>query len=400
MKPIHFLAGAKVTRTSLIIYTLIVFGFALMMTWYFPMMDDMINDPMAEAEGIKLTEMGANNYNLTWDARVGASYHVAMGSSDPVIAGIFDEDIEVPSHLAAMIPNASEMAVMITNETLLNGYGVHLYYKGHGTFIDFQRIENDSFFWAVFLNSEKNKTIVNVSQPVSTTDLLVTSQFDEYLEDNKMMEAMFGTSELDFTSFEGYISLEFFSFWPLLFVIFLSIKAGGMISRHVEDRSMDILLATGYSRNRFMAEGLMLQGLNMVMVLLGGFLGLVLGCVLISEPIIWKSFFMGFLGSLPMTFAFVGIAVVISVLIDEGAKCTGAVMGVVMGSYVLQIISNLAPDTTGDVLGYLCLFKYYEAYDLVFHQSIGLVDVVVPVAVGMVAFAAAYILFKRKEIHA
>lgn len=403
-KPIHFIAGFRTTWKSLAIYAAIMCGFALMMIWYYPTVGDTLSDPVAEGEGILLTEMGDDSYNLTWDVRIGAAYHIAMGGSDMdtysmMAAYIQDPDADYGPYINTSAINAM-VQEMLTNETSMEQSGVQLLYTGQGTQVEFERAPNSTYFWVVFMASETNMTPVNITPFVSTTDLIVSSDFDEYLEDNVMVEAFFGIDSFDFTTIEGWISLEFFSMWPLFFVIFVVIKASGMVSKHVEDKSMDIFLATGYSRERFLAEGTLLQGLNMLAVAVLALLGLVVGCLVINEPIPMMGFVMAFVGSLPMTIGFLGIAILISVLIDEGMKAIGAVMGVVIGSYIMQIIANLSPDYVGDVLGYACLFKYYDAYGLLTDYNMAVENWIVPTVVGVVALVVAFVVFRRKEIHA
>lgn len=242
-------------------------------------------------------------------------------------------------------------------------------------------------------------TPVNISDVVSSTELVIKTSIDEYMEDNPFMESILGDSNVDFTSVRGFVAIEFFSIWPLFLVIYVGIKGGGVVSRHVEDLSMDILLATGYSRNRFLTEKMALLGVNLAAVILGGFLGLVVGVAMIGEAVPLTTFFLSFAAYVPMALAFIGIGVLVSVLMNEGSRCTWSLMGIIMGMYVIQIIANLGDGLWADVLGYLSLFTYIEPVELIMNHSMDPVHIIVPSLVGIVTLSAAYVLFNRKEIH-
>jgi len=108
---------------------------------------------------------------------------------------------------------------------------------------------------------------------------------------------------------------------------------------------------------------------------------------------------LGDLGTLlPMAIGMIGLALLLSVLIDESSKTTGAIMGLTIFMFMIQIVSNIAGWQDG--LGYISMFTYYNINQLMIDHAFDLVNVIVPTLVGIVAIAVSYILFKRKEIHA
>jgi hypothetical protein len=99
-----------------------------------------------------------------------------------------------------------------------------------------------------------------------------------------------------------------------------------------------------------------------------------------------------------MAIGIIGISLLISVKVDEGSKTTGAIMGVTIFMFMIQIVSNIAGWQDG--LGYISLFRYYNMIELMTSHIFDLVNVIVPMVVGIVSIIGAYVLFWKKDIHA
>ena len=401
MKMPLFRVTLKDSRKGVIIYSIILFLYAILIVMMYPMFSDEFSDPMAQGDGILLQEEGIGesgemSFNLSWDARVGSSYHIAMGSKDPMVYTYFLGVVQ--GNETVIDPNLIQLDDLIDNRSLLSLYGIELLYLGADEEVHFERHNETSLFWVLFVTSETNLTPMEVSDAVSTMDLAVTSMFDDYMEDNPVYEGFLGTDVLDFSTLEGFIAIEFFSIWLLFLVIFLSIKAGGAVAKHIEDKSMDILLATGYSRDRFMMEKLLSQIVFLVTVSFGPFLGVVLGTLFIGESVPVGPYAITFLGSIPIALTFIGIAMVVSVLVDEGAKVTALMMGIVVSQYVVMVIANLS--SWGDWMKYLSLFSYFNTSELMIDNYLDPVNVIVPLILFVIFSGVAFLLFRKKEIHA
>ncbi len=394
-----FKVTVKDSRKGVIIYSSILLLYAMLIVMMYPIISDEFSDPLAQGEGILLEEMGMGDsgemeYNLSWNPRVGSSFHLAMGAEDAMTYGFFTSFMEGNETDLDL----DDLGSLINNSSLLSTYGLELMYLGSGTHVEFERANETSFFWVFFLVSDTNLTPIAISDVVSTTELIRISSFDDYMEDNPMMEGFFGDNVVDFSTLEGFVTLEFFGMWLMFLVIFLCIKAGGSVAKHIEDKSMDILLATGYSRERFLMEKLLAQMVFMVLVSLGAFLGVVLGTIFIGEPVPLGPYVLVFLGSIPIALTFIGLAMLVSVLVDEGAKVTALMMGLVVGQYAVMIIANLS--NWGDWMKYLSLFSYFNSSELMMERYLDPVNVVVPLILFGVFTGVAFFLFRRKEIHA
>jgi ABC-2 type transport system permease protein len=419
-----FRAALWDSKLSTIIYCAVLILYGLMIMSAFTSVGETFSDPFAENNGVKITETGnkvegVKVYNLSWETQAAVLSHVAISMNSDwalendlidIANGTVPDEVsdlgldwfEIEEMMGAVPGLEEELAdqgrVDPKEPYGIDENGTSLLYVSEGTFVNFLNKNDNDMFMVVLIPSDGNITNSTIKGPALLGDLDTVSDFDQYLEDNPFVEGFLGDTNIDFSTIEGFLALEYFSLWPLLFIIFLAVKTSGTISKHVEDRSMDILLATGYSRFRFLNEKVLLLFVNFILIILSAWLGLVLGTILIGESVPFTGLTITFIDSIPMALAVMGIALLISVLVDEGGKSIGIVMGVVIGEYMLQIVANLA--SWGDNLKYLSIFTYWDSNDAMLDQVIHPVNVIVPMSVAAITFALSYYLFKKKEIRA
>ncbi|MBN1539022.1 MAG: ABC transporter permease [Candidatus Thermoplasmatota archaeon] len=435
MKLPLFKAAFKDQQTSMWVYVGVMLFYGLLIMVAYLSVEDMMSDPFSSVEGVTLTKIGTNDdddvFNLKWETRTGTAAHVAFGfdmDENMDWANLTIEDIgafdpgQFEELFADHIRNISLEEYLRENPALMEffenythdngddmdypapipfpdgGPGIELVYFGEGTYANFTNSGTSRLFVVGLIPNDWNLSNITFLGPVSAMDLRQMSDFDEYLEDNPMMKAFFGEAAISFTELDGFIALEYFSMWPLMLLIFLAIKTGGTVSKHVDDQSIDILLATGYSRIRFLNEKMLVVAMNLVLVVLAAWVGVVLGIMMIGKPVPVAGITFSFLGSIPLAIGMIGLSLLLSVLIDENSKTTGAIMGLTIFMFMIQIVSNIAGWQDG--LGYISLFTYYDMSQLMIDRAFDLVNVIVPSAIGIISIAASYILFKRKEIHA
>lgn len=385
-----FKAAFRYQWVSMTVYGSILFLYGILIMLAFLSIQGSVNDPNATAEGLTVTNVGkdASGYdtmNLTWETEAGVSYHIALGIAN----------------LTSIEPLMDQTTLdkLISGELLLTDIpGIEVLYNGTGTFVEFPNGNGSTVFAVLLVPSSGDPMDIRIRGPVYTKDLVKTTDFDEMLKDNPMMKAFFGDRVIDYGELEGYITVEYFSMWPLFFVIYIAIKTSTAVSKHVEDHSLDMLLSTGYTRTRFLAEKLLVIGVNVAVVTISAFAGVVVGSFLVgqSPPLIGIA--LNFIGSIPVCLAFVGIALVVSVLLDEGGKAVGAMLGVIIFQYIIQIVANIA--SWGDKLKYISLFTYWDSLELGLDHYVDPIDMLVPTVLGIGLIALSFYLFEKKEIHA
>jgi ABC-2 type transport system permease protein len=367
---------------------------------------------------------GDSIFRLNWTAKAGIDSYVALGFQA-------DESLLGPEFERLFQLNESELRKLMESvveqfdlEEYLNNTSVHeeyfrthgnkthpiipipidgtpipmeLVYYGSNETIRFINSGTSQMFLVGLIPSDNDLVNMTFNGPVSSLNLVRESGLDQYLEGHPMMEALNMEEITSFTEVDGFIALEYFSMWPLMLLIFMAIKTGGAVSKHVDDQSIDILLATGYSRVRFLNEKMLVVLVNLILVVCAAWIGVVLGVLVIGKPVPFTGIAISFIGSLPMALGMIGLALLLSVLIDENSKTTGAIMGLTIFMFMIQIVANIAGWEDG--LGYISLFTYYDMYELMIKHTFDLVNVIVPSSVGVLSIAGSYILFRRKEIH-
>ncbi|MFW3145975.1 MAG: ABC transporter permease subunit [Thermoplasmatota archaeon] len=397
-----FLATLRDSWKSILIFCMILFSYGIMMMLIYPSVETMTGELMTKAEGVSLTDTETGDqdrkiYNLTWDLKGGAGEHVAVGTSDPFVYDVFKGFISNGSISASNITREMFESI-VTNDSMMDQYGVSILYVGRLNYVEFAKMKNESFYFVVYVISSDNYTPVAVSEMVSDLDFTNLGGFEDWLS-SPFVEGFVGRIDFDMTTTEGFMAVEFFSMWPLFFLIYIGIKSGGALAPHVEDKSMDILLATGYSRRRFLGEKLGVLGINLILVNIGAFVGILAGAAVIGESISTKALIVTFLGCIPVGIAFIGIGLVLSVLMDEGMKVTWTIMGLVVGMYVIDIVTNVVDALWADVVGYSSLFYYYDAVSLMIDNTMPVRFAIIPLAVGVAGIVCAFFLFQKKEIH-
>lgn len=199
------------------------------------------------------------------------------------------------------------------------------------------------------------------------------------------------------TTLMGFLASKHFGLVWALMLIMLTISYGGfVVAREVEAKTMGLLLAQPISRAQLYASRW-----------LTGLVGLA-GFVVLSELIVWplahaynyaisgrEVLLIGLLGWL-FGFAVLGLAMLVSAWASEGSTVTGGAGGLILVMYVAYLISSLEPNL--DKLKYVSLFHYFSPGSVITDGHLSLSSVVVLFAVGLVAGAAGWLVFERRDI--
>jgi ABC-2 type transport system permease protein len=424
-----FRAALKDQQTSMWIYVGVMFFYGLLIMMAYQSVGEMFSDPLSRAEGIVLTKIdtdpdGNDVFNLQWETKAGTAAHIALGFdlktdlknlsledieglnismyrdlNDQIVSDFNDYLRENPDTWALLNESIGKGISYPTPQPIPgNASGIEMVYFGEGIYVNFTNSGSSVFFMVGLIPSDWNLSNITMLGPVSSIDLTQESDFDKYLKDNPMMKAFFGEEMISYTELDGFIALEYFSMWPLMLLIFIAIKAGSSVSKHVDDQSMDILLATGYSRHRFLNEKMLFVLVNLILVVLSAWIGIILGVVMLGKPVPMAGITASFIGSIPLAIGMIGLSLLLSVIIDEQNKTTGAIMGLTIFMFMIQIVSNIAGWQDG--LGYISLFTYYDMYELMIDRAFDPVNMLIPSFIGIVTIIASYIIFQKKDIHA
>ena len=384
MKKQLFVTMLKESRRGLLIFSIIMILYGLLIVTIFPSFEK-LSERSIKGSDIKLEEIGDNEYHLSWDRVQGYPNHTAVGSKSMgtylMVAAYIDPD---------MILNISDL---VDNESLPEEYGGGLLYDGEEIFVNFTNSENYQAFWVFYSNDKGN---VILSDMVAVENITTTSSFDDYLEDNAFFEGMMGGNMVNMYELRGFLAMEFFSLWPLVMAIYFSIMGLSSITKNVEERSIDVLMATGYTRDRFLVEKTYVILVKFVVISLAAFLGLAIGTLAIGKPVPWTGFVFVFAGGIPFALAFIAIGSLASVFINEYKRGLGIIMGAVFVQYVFQIVSNLSEKV--EFLKWFSLFTYWDAGELLIDERFSLINIIIPGTLAIITYMATLYYFRKKEI--
>jgi len=170
------------------------------------------------------------------------------------------------------------------------------------------------------------------------------------------LKQAFGASEL--STVEDYLHVEMLSLIVPLAVGYLGVRSiASGLSGAAESGRLDVLLSAPVSRRRLVAAGFLATAVELGAVLAIAVLLALLGSLLSGAGLSFGSAAAGFGNVWPLALLSAGLGIVITGWSLRTSVVTGAVAGVLVGMYVLDLIGRL--DKSLDAIRYASVFRYY-----------------------------------------
>jgi ABC-2 type transport system permease protein len=170
------------------------------------------------------------------------------------------------------------------------------------------------------------------------------------------LKEAFGIGEL--ANVEQYLQAEMLSLIVPLAVGYLAVRAvASGLAGAAETGRLDILLSSPVSRHRLCAAGFLATAIELAVVLLITGLLTGLGSLLAGAGLEAGPAAAGFANVWPLALLFAGLGVVACAFSLRTSVVTGAVAGVLVAMYVLDLVGKLDPGL--DWLRYASVFRYY-----------------------------------------
>jgi ABC-2 type transport system permease protein len=219
----------------------------------------------------------------------------------------------------------------------------------------------------------------------------ISEVVDKYPEG---LKEAFGIGQL--SSVEQYLHAEMLSLIVPLALGYLAVRAvASGLAGAAETGRLDVLLSAPVSRHRLCAAGFLATAIELAAVLAVSFVLTMLGSVLAGAGLDADQAAAGFAAVWPLALLFAGLGVVACAWSLRTSVVTGAVAGVLVGMYVLDLVGKLDPGL--DWVRYVSVFKYYGN---------AIEDGIRPIAFGGVTIAACLLaalgarLFDRRDLTA
>lgn len=234
--------------------------------------------------------------------------------------------------------------------------------------------------------------------------LMMVSFYDTIAEDQEqwreLMEyypeeimAFFG-GQLDFTTPEGFLSVEFFSFMPLVLGVYAILAGGGLLVEDEEAGRMDLILGQPVRRRSLFFGRLLSFVLTTAVICLLGLIGVMLSMS-------WSAMDLGvwtvtkpFLSVLVMVLFFGSLTLLLSLLLPS-RRMAGMLAGVVLvGGFFVTGLAGLSDAIAP--LADLSPLTYYQGGE-------AMTDLNLEYLLGMLGAALLFVLvawwrFERREI--
>lgn len=182
------------------------------------------------------------------------------------------------------------------------------------------------------------------------------------------MEA-FGIDPASFTTFEGFISSEMFTFiWPIMLILLMVSFAGGAIAGEIEKGTIELLLAQPLSRPElFMAK--YLSGLFSLAVFTVVSIGAVFPITAFYDiQVKSENFFRFGLLALAFGFAVFSVALFFSTILSEKGRANFIPAAVLILMYFANILGGLRENLRD--IRHFSFFYYFQPNKVLVHGEI------------------------------
>ena len=201
----------------------------------------------------------------------------------------------------------------------------------------------------------------------------------------------------DMASYVGFLNLELYQiFWLMILAIMLGFIAASILSKEIEGNTIDLLMSNPISRKQIIFEKF-IGLLPMFLIINLGVMFAVMGItVAIGEELNFANLALVHIVSIPYFLAVISIGLLVSVILNEKMKASIVMISVIVGMYVIESLSQMAPDY--EAIGYFSLNHYFNPYDALKFGNVDVSGVLVLIAIAVVCLAASLIYFEHKDI--
>jgi ABC-2 type transport system permease protein len=194
---------------------------------------------------------------------------------------------------------------------------------------------------------------------------LYDSFFEQSINLNQMIQALpegflafFGEDVNPLTA-RGFLTLEFFSYIPVILGILVVSQAAKLIRSSEETGTLEIILAQPVSRSLVYWGRFLALVLSLVVILVMTWGGFALGLQATTEiDLLWSELILPFISLLAILFLFLALTFMFSMFLSSNAA--GLVSGFfLIASYFVSSLTRLDDDL--EVVNHFSPFKYYQS---------------------------------------
>jgi ABC-2 type transport system permease protein len=201
----------------------------------------------------------------------------------------------------------------------------------------------------------------------------------------------------DFTSFDGFITLELFTLASLVICGYIAFLTASFLAGEIEMKTIDLLLAQPVTRVRLVVTRYVAL-IPVVILLVAALLaGLYIGTQYmgIAASYGWLAYALVFAGAFMLAFG--GISLFISALLSDGRTAAIVSLGLLFVMYFMETIGESVEKLS--IVRSLSLFHYVQYSNVMVYHDLNLGNLGILIGVAVVFIALAVYTFHRRDIN-
>lgn len=195
---------------------------------------------------------------------------------------------------------------------------------------------------------------------IAVMDVFLWPAYEETFQNFEIppaLQAFLGDADLGTP--EGFLSAEYYSWIPILLIVFAVIQGTGAIAGEESSGTMDLLLAQPVSRTALVAQKVLATAVALLIIVMMGYAGFVLSVPFVDIDVSLGDILVATLNMLPIALLFYALSLWSGAMAPNRAAAAAGVIAVVTASYFLYSIANGVEAVQG--LRYATPFYYYGA---------------------------------------
>jgi ABC-2 type transport system permease protein len=201
----------------------------------------------------------------------------------------------------------------------------------------------------------------------------------------------------DFTSFDGFITLELFTLSALVICGYIAFMAASFLAGEIEMKTIDLLLAQPVTRVRLVIDRYAALIPIVILFMAAIMVGLYVGTQYmgIAASYGWLAYALVFAGAFMLAFG--GISLFVSALLSDGRTAAIVSLGLLFVMYFMETIGESVEKVS--IVRSLSLFHYVQYSNIMVYHDLNLGNLGVLIAVAVVFVALAVYTFHRRDIN-
>jgi ABC-2 type transport system permease protein len=233
---------------------------------------------------------------------------------------------------------------------------------------------------------------------IAALDVFIWPAYRDSLQNLELppaIEAFLG-SELSIATPAGFLSAEFFSWTPVLLVVYAVIQGTGAVAGEESAGTMDVLLSQPVRRASVVVQkaGAFLTGLAITVFI--AWLGFLVSLPFVDmEDVTLYDVALGCANVMPITLLFYGVSLWLGSALGSRALAAGGAIALITAAYFVNLLVN-AVDSL-EAMKYATPFYYYGA-GLPLVRGIEWAHVALLLGIAAACFAATLRAFERRDV--